>query len=117
MTLQIADLFKTNYINTIINDDILGVQYASVLKNIYALGAGIAHGLDYGDNFLSVYISNSANEMVRFVREVRHDEEGIGLNYAASASLGDLLVTCYSLYSRHRTFGNMMGNGYSVKAA
>lgn len=93
------------------------MQYAAVLKNIYALGAGIAHGLDYGDNFLSVYIANSANEMVRFLRKARLDDDHEGLNYAASAYLGDLLVTCYSLYSRNRTFGNMIGKGYSVKAA
>src|SRR5690348_293204 len=114
---NIAAHFHNDYLNTVVNHDIMGVQYAAVLKNIYALGAGIAHGLDYGDNFLSVYIANSANEMVRFVREVRHDENGAGLNYAASAYLGDLLVTCYSLYSRNRTFGNMIGKGYSVKAA
>ncbi|HEY6978031.1 MAG TPA: NAD(P)H-dependent glycerol-3-phosphate dehydrogenase [Chitinophagaceae bacterium] len=114
---EIAAHFHNDYLNTVVNHDIMGVQYAAVLKNIYALGAGIAHGLDYGDNFLSVYIANSANEMVRFVRVVRHDEDGIGLNYAASAYLGDLLVTCYSLYSRNRTFGNMIGKGYSVKAA
>jgi glycerol-3-phosphate dehydrogenase (NAD(P)+) len=114
---EIAAHFRNAYLNTIVSQDIMGVQYAAVLKNIYALGAGIAHGLDYGDNFLSVYIANSANEMVRFVRVVRHDEDGIGLNYAASAYLGDLLVTCYSLYSRNRTFGNMIGKGYSVKSA
>src|SRR3954447_14274977 len=114
---NIASHFRNDYIDTVINHDIMGVQYAAVLKNIYALGAGIAHGLDYGDNFLSVYIANSANDMVRFVRLVRHDEDGIGLNYAASVYLGDLLVTCYSLYSRNRTFGNMIGKGYSVKTA
>ena len=113
----VADHFKNAYLNTIVNHDIMGVQYASVLKNIYALGAGIAHGLEYGDNFLSVYIANAASEMVRFVRRMRIDEDGSGLNYAASAYLGDLLVTCYSLYSRNRMFGNMIGKGYSVKAA
>lgn len=117
MAQQIATYFKGDYINTIVNHDIMGVQYAAVLKNIYALGAGIAHGLDYGDNFLSVYIANAAHEMVSFVRKVRIHEDGSGLNYAASAYLGDLLVTCYSLYSRNRTFGNMIGKGYSVKAA
>lgn len=117
MAKEIASHFHNEYLNTVVNHDIMGVQYAAVLKNIYALGAGIAHGLEYGDNFLSVYIANAANEMVRFVRKARIDEDGTGLNYAASAYLGDLLVTCYSLYSRNRTFGNMIGKGYSVKAA
>jgi len=130
MAREIASNFKTDYINTIVNHDILGVQYAAVLKNIYALGAGIAHGLEYGDNFLSVYIANSADEMAGFLRKVgiehivvgEHDEEDPvthrkAPNYAASVYLGDLLVTCYSLYSRNRTFGNMIGKGYSVKAA
>ena len=114
---KIAECFNTEFIKTLINPDIIGVQYAAILKNIYAMGAGIAHGLEYGDNFLSVYIANSANEMVRFLREVKHEESAATLNYAASVYLGDLLVTCYSLYSRNRMLGNMIGKGYSVKAA
>ena len=136
-TTNIAAHFKTEYLNTIVNPDIYGVQFAAILKNIYALGAGIAHGLDYGDNFLSVLIANSADEMAGFLRkagikniDVGHisddrkpttgnKEQAINhhINYAASVYLGDLLVTCYSLYSRNRTFGNMIGKGYSVKAA
>jgi glycerol-3-phosphate dehydrogenase (NAD(P)+) len=130
MAERIASYFRSSYINTIVNPDILGVQYAAVLKNIYALGAGIAHGLDYGDNFLSVYIANSADEMAGFLRKVgvqhivvgEHERQGAptqkkDMNYAASVYLGDLLVTCYSLYSRNRTFGTMIGKGYTVKSA
>ncbi|MFL5773292.1 MAG: NAD(P)H-dependent glycerol-3-phosphate dehydrogenase [Flavisolibacter sp.] len=130
MTEEIAGHFNTGYINTIINTDILGVQYAAVLKNIYALGAGIAHGLEYGDNFLSVYIANSADEMAGFLRVVGALHMVVGehlstdpvthkkdINYAASVYLGDLLVTCYSLYSRNRTFGAMIGKGYTVQSA
>lgn len=126
---KIAGCFTTEYLNTIVNSDVYGVQYAAVLKNIYALGAGIAHGLEYGDNFLSVLIANCADEMAAFLKKVgiKHIEVGIHEgedpvthrktpNYAASVYLGDLLVTCYSLYSRNRTFGNMIGKGYSVKA-
>jgi glycerol-3-phosphate dehydrogenase (NAD(P)+) len=126
----IASHFSTDYINTVVNHDIIGVQYAAVLKNIYALGAGIAHGLDYGDNFLSVYIANTADEMASFLKKSgaehivvgEHDGEDPVThlktpNYAASVYLGDLLVTCYSLYSRNRSFGNMIGKGYSVKTA
>ena len=116
---ELAGYFKTEYLNTVVNTDVLGVQYAAVLKNIYAIGAGIAHGLEYGDNFLSVYIANSANEMVDFLRRMNHlgPNDADAHNYAASVYLGDLLVTCYSLYSRNRTFGNMIGKGYSVKSA
>jgi glycerol-3-phosphate dehydrogenase (NAD(P)+) len=123
---EIASYFKTDYLNTVENNDIYGVQFAAILKNIYAVGAGMAHGLDYGDNFLSVLIANSADEMAGFLKlsgikniEVGHTshEEHKKTNYAASVYLGDLLVTCYSLYSRNRTFGNMVGKGYSVKAA
>lgn len=145
-TEKIAGNFKTNYINTIVNSDIYGVQFAAILKNIYAVGAGIAHGLDYGDNFLSVLIANSADEMAGFLKksgiqnlevgsiehkQIHNDSSLLGdeesafhrklkfktTNYAASVYLGDLLVTCYSLYSRNRTFGNMVGKGYSVKSA
>jgi glycerol-3-phosphate dehydrogenase (NAD(P)+) len=129
---ELASYFATDYLNTIVNQDVYGVQYAAILKNIYALGAGIAHGLEYGDNFLSVLIANCADEMAGFLQKVgiRHagvvgvhegPEDPIShrrrANYAASVYLGDLLVTCYSLYSRNRTFGNMIGKGYSVKAA
>jgi glycerol-3-phosphate dehydrogenase (NAD(P)+) len=131
MASTIASHFTIDYINTIVNPDILGVQYAAVLKNIYALGAGIAHGLEYGDNFLSVYIANAADEMAVFLKEFgaehivvgEHESEDDPVthrktpNYAASVYLGDLLVTCYSLYSRNRTFGSMIGKGYSVRAA
>lgn len=147
-TREIASHFATDYLNTVTNQDVYGVQFAAILKNIYALGAGIAHGLEYGDNFLSVLIANCADEMAGFLRKVgiRHIEVGVhsgddrgavedrttaedrvsaadraqhrkSTNYAASVYLGDLLVTCYSLYSRNRTFGNMIGKGYSVKAA
>lgn len=120
VTKQIAGYFNNDYLNTVTNTDVWGVQYGAVLKNIYALGAGIAHGLEYGDNFLSVYIANAANEMTIFLRKVISSGvggEGCALNYKASAYLGDLLVTCYSLHSRNRMFGNMIGKGYSVKAA
>ena len=131
-TRAIAAHFKTDYLNTLHNTDIYGVQFAAILKNIYALGAGIAHGLEYGDNFLSVLIANSADEMAGFLRKTGIQNIEVGsidhtvshirsekhtTNYAASVYLGDLLVTCYSLYSRNRTFGNMIGKGYSVQAA
>ncbi|MBS4044231.1 MAG: NAD(P)-binding domain-containing protein [Chitinophagaceae bacterium] len=119
--LEIGNNFKTEYLNIVTNHDVIGVQYAAILKNIYALGAGIAHGLEYGDNFQSVYITNAADEMVRFLKQLvwnkETEEEQKKINYAASVYLGDLLVTCYSLYSRNRTFGNMIGKGYSVKSA
>jgi len=129
-TKGIANKFKTRYLNTVENEDIYGVQFAAVLKNIYAVGAGLAHGLDYGDNFLSVLIANSANEMVGFLNKTatKNIEFGqqdslslpsnsISNNYAVSVYLGDLLVTCYSLYSRNRTFGKMIGMGHAVKSA
>jgi glycerol-3-phosphate dehydrogenase (NAD(P)+) len=118
-TQDIANCFKNEYINTLVNNDVFGVQYAGVAKNIYALGAGIAHGLEYGDNFLSVYIANAASEMKQFLSGVMQQTEGQfeKVNYSASVYLGDLLVTCYSLHSRNRTFGNMIGKGYSVRAA
>ena len=118
-TTTIASYFKSEYINTIVNKDVIGVQYAGVAKNIYALGAGIAHGLEYGDNFLSVFIANCANEMQVLLKEIAKKQlnDASNMNHNASVYLGDLLVTCYSLHSRNRTFGNMIGKGYSVRAA
>lgn len=114
---QLGSKFQTEYLKTVVNHDVIGVQYAAVLKNIYALGAGIAHGLEYGDNFLSVYIANCASEMVVFLQKIVGETVCQKVNYTSSVYLGDLLVTCYSLYSRNRTFGNMLGKGYSVRAA
>lgn len=118
-TQAIADYFTTDYINTRVNNDVVGVQYAAVVKNIYALGAGIAHGLEYGDNFLSVFIASAANEMKVLLTAImeKSGNKCAGVNYNSSVYLGDLLVTCYSLHSRNRTFGNMIGKGYSVRAA
>jgi len=119
LTKNVAAAFDNAYINTTCNHDIWGAQFAAVLKNIYAIGAGIAHSLDYGDNFLSVYATNCYREMYGFLQahfEKVHpsDEQP---DFHTSAYLGDLLVTCYSLHSRNRTFGAMIGKGYTVKAA
>lgn len=115
----VATLFQNDYLRTTFNHDIWGAQYASVLKNIYAIGAGIAHALDYGDNFLSVYITNCYREMYLFL-EQHFDKvhpSDIHPDFHTSAYLGDLLVTGYSLHSRNRRFGMMIGKGYSVEAA
>ena len=109
----IANNLSSSYIKTKISDDIIGVEYAVMLKNIYAIAAGIAHGLGYGDNFQSVLMSNAIREMKRFIKK-RHKMKR---NINNSAYLGDLLVTGYSVFSRNRMFGNMIGKGYTVKSA
>ncbi len=109
----IADLLSTQYIKTSISDDIYGTEYSAVLKNVFAVAAGICHGLGYGDNFNAVLISNSIQEIKRFVDAVHP----ITRDIQSSAYLGDLMVTAYSQFSRNRTFGNMIGKGYSVKSA
>ena len=108
-----ATILNNRYIRTITSDDIYGTEYGAVLKNIYAIAAGIFHGLGYGDNFQSVLISNAIREMERFLAAVHP----INRDIKESAYLGDLLVTAYSQFSRNRTFGNMVGKGYSVKSA
>src|SRR5690606_30643047 len=119
LTNAVAKTFSNSYIYTTSNHDIWGVQFAAVLKNIYAIGAGMAHALDYGDNFLSVYTTNCYREMYRFLEA--HFEKVHPSNerpdFHTSAYLGGLLVTCYSLHSRNRMFGTMLGKGYSVKTA
>lgn len=108
-----ADLLNTRYIKTNVSDDIFGTEYAAVLKNIYAVASGICHGIGYGDNFQAVLISNAIREIKRFVDAVHP----ISRDIKESAYLGDLLVTAYSQFSRNRTFGNMIGKGYTVKSA
>lgn len=108
-----ASLLATRYIRTNTSDDIFGTEYAAVLKNIYAVASGICHGLGYGDNFQAVLISNAIREMKDFVDAVHPIDRDI----KESAYLGDLLVTAYSQFSRNRTFGNMIGKGYTVKSA
>lgn len=109
----VSNSIKGRYIRTKISDDIIGTEYAAMLKNIYAIAAGICHGLGYGDNFQSVLMSNSIREMKRFIRKVHKMKRNIN----NSAYLGDLLVTGYSVFSRNRMFGNMIGKGYTVKSA
>ena len=108
-----ADVLKGRFIKTKVSSDVLGIEYSSVLKNVYAIAAGICSGLKYGDNFQAVLMANSLQEMSRFLTSVhpidRHMED--------SVYIGDLLVTGYSNFSRNRTFGTMIGKGYSVKSA
>jgi glycerol-3-phosphate dehydrogenase (NAD(P)+) len=108
-----AGMLSTRYIKTIVSDDIYGTEYAAVLKNIYAVASGICHGVGYGDNFQAVLISNAIREMQDFVNAVHPIDRDI----KESAYLGDLLVTAYSQFSRNRTFGNMIGKGYTVTSA
>jgi glycerol-3-phosphate dehydrogenase (NAD(P)+) len=108
-----SNSLKSWYIKTKISDDIIGTEYAAMLKNIYAVAAGIAHGLGYGDNFQAVLMSNAIREMKRFIKKVHKMKRNIN----NSAYLGDLLVTGYSTFSRNRQFGNMIGKGYTVKSA
>ncbi|MDA9555098.1 NAD(P)H-dependent glycerol-3-phosphate dehydrogenase [Pelobium sp.] len=113
LSTQFSKLISTRYIKTTVSDDIYGTEYAAVLKNIYAVASGICHGVGFGDNFQAVLISNAVREMKRFV-DVIHP---ISRDIKESAYLGDLLVTAYSQFSRNRTFGNMVGKGYTVKSA
>ncbi|QNK62243.1 NAD(P)H-dependent glycerol-3-phosphate dehydrogenase [Pedobacter sp. PAMC26386] len=108
-----SKLLNTRYLKTNVSDDIFGTEYAAVLKNIYAVASGICHGIGYGDNFQAVLISNAIREINRFVEAVHP----INRDIKESAYLGDLLVTAYSQFSRNRTFGNMIGKGYTVKSA
>lgn len=108
-----ADKLASDYITCKISDDVIGTEYAAMLKNIYAIAAGIAHGLGYGDNFQSVLMSNAIREMKKFIKKVHKMKRNIN----DSAYLGDLLVTGYSIFSRNRMFGNMIGKGYTVKSA
>jgi glycerol-3-phosphate dehydrogenase (NAD(P)+) len=108
-----ANRLASRYIKTKISDDIIGTEYAAMLKNIFAVAAGMAHGLGYGDNFQAVLMSNAIREMKRFIKKVHSMKRNIN----NSAYLGDLLVTGYSIFSRNRMFGNMIGKGYTVKSA
>ncbi len=110
---RLSSLLRNSYVRTIISDDIFGTEYAAVMKNIYAIGAGICVGLGYGDNFLAVFLSNGANEMKKFIDLVHPTHREIN----SSAYLGDLLVTGYSQFSRNRVLGTMIGKGYSVRNA
>lgn len=109
----LSNLLNCRYLSSTVSDDIYGTEYSAVLKNVIAVAGGICHGLGYGDNFLAVLVSNAIQEIKRFVDAVHPIDRDIN----ASAYLGDLLVTAYSQFSRNRTFGAMVGKGYSVKNA
>ena len=108
-----AETIASSYVKTKTSCDVIGIEYSSVLKNVYAIAAGICNGLKYGDNFQSVLMSNAVQEMNRFLRAVYPIDRQV----YDSVYLGDLLVTGYSNFSRNRVFGTMIGKGYSVKSA
>ena len=110
---EVAEIMSVSFIHTCVSKDMEGIEYSAVMKNVMALATGIAHGLGYGDNFTSVLITNAIQEMKRFLDAVKPMERDIN----DSVYLGDLLVTAYSQFSRNRSFGMMIGKGYSVKAA
>ena len=110
----LCDIFACDYIKATPGTDIYGVEYSAALKNVYAVAAGICHGLGYGDNFMAVLMTNAYHEIVKFLNATHPDKDR---NLSSSAYLGDLLVTAYSKFSRNRTFGGMIGKGYSVISA
>ena len=111
---MVADMMTNKYVKTSVSNDIEGIEYSSVLKNVYAIAAGMCHGLGYGDNFQAVLVANAAQEMDRFLQNV---EQECKRDVIKTAYLGDLLVTMYSTFSRNRTFGTLIGRNYSVKSA
>jgi len=110
---DVARLLRCRYIKVTVSEDLFGAEISAILKNVYALASGICAGLGYGDNFQAVLVSNAIQEIERFIDVVNPVHRDV----KNSAYLGDLLVTAYSKFSRNRTFGYMIGKGYSVKAA
>jgi len=110
---EVAELLSCRYIKTTVSDDLFGTEFSAILKNVYSIASGIYAGLGYGDNFQAVLISCAIQEIENFIDEVNP----IHRDVKSSAYLGDLLVTAYSKFSRNRTFGFMIGKGYSVKSA
>ena len=109
----LSEVFRNQYLKNSCCKDVTGIEYSSVLKNVYSIVAGICHGMKYGDNFLAVFICNAIEEMRNFLSAAHALDREI----TDSVYLGDLLVTAYSRFSRNRTFGTMIGKGYSVKIA
>lgn len=110
---KFCKLLRNRYVKASPLDDLDGIEYCAVMKNVIALACGIAHGLGYGDNFQAVMVSNAMQEINRFLHAIMPVTRDLN----GSAYLGDLLVTAYSQFSRNRTFGNMIGRGYTVKSA
>ena len=111
LTSAVCRAFECRFVQAIQSNDVLGVEYSACMKNIYSIACGICHSYRMGDNFQAVLVTNAYNEMVNFLDKINPDPTR---NPSQSAYLGDLLVTCYSQFSRNRVFGEMIGKGYSV---
>ena len=110
---EAIDFFSGNYTKVSVLSDVVGIEYAAIMKNIYALACGISYGLNFGDNFQAVLVSNAIQEIAIFLNELYPDDRDL----SKSPYLGDLLVTTYSQFSRNRSLGTMVGRGYTVKSA
>lgn len=115
---QIRQQIRCHYINTAVSSDMRGIQYATALKNIYAVAAGIVKGMGCGDNLIAVMVSYAIVEMGRFLQIMQPDNQ-LNMQHPETIPpyVGDLLVTCYSQFSRNLVFGTMIGRGYNVKSA
>ena len=110
----VGEKLKTTSIKVSWQRDIDYLVRSSVFKNIYAVMVGIAVGMGYGDNFVSVLVANCIKEMYFLL-----DPQSVNdlTKFNPSNFFGDLLASCYSSHSRNRQFGMLIGRGNTVKTA
>ncbi len=111
--IKAKEAFKSDFYNITISDDPLGVELCSSLKNVIAIMAGFSDGLGYGANTKAGIITKGLSEMRLIASTLGAKPETIN----GLAGLGDLIVTCNSKHSRNRSFGELIGKGFSVNDA
>ncbi len=107
LSLAIQDLFTLPHFRTYTSDDVAGIELGGAVKNVYALAAGMSHGLGLGDNSVAALVTRALAEMTRL---------GIALGgraetFSGMSGVGDLIVTCFSEHSRNHRVGVALGKG------
>lgn len=110
---RLQDLFTLPHFRSYTSVDVAGLEFGGAIKNIYAIAAGMAHGLGLGDNAVAALVTRALAEMTRLGTALGAQPE----TFSGLSGVGDLIVTCFSEHSRNHRVGLALGRGDTLEAA